>query len=1048
MSTRGTCWLWLVCALVYGVTSTSKSDDVACLPAGSLQADFDADGDIDTRDWRPFIACMDGPETQPDPAFPVTLLHCVTAFNFDGDRDIDLVDAAELMRRFTGPCGGSVACPEGELLLHETGATTDPDIDTASLVPPDADEFVCVERDVCQPGTCSGHGVCDDADGLVSCLCDPGYAGAFCENCAVGYEWQDPTGSRALERVCVLGTECRDRFCSGQGDCVERDGAIVCLCDRDASGDHCEDGGGSPSVLRPPTRVVISGTNRSVARGESRQLDLRHFGGGAIAEDFIWELRGPGRLDPTTGPKVMYTAPTDPGNGRTEVAEIEVCTASFPDHCATRYLTIDPLGGIQTTGESNATFKPLDDMMRSFMRKRCVGAAVLGVSLFGKVVHLRGFGNLSGAPSQDPEYLAECGDTYDVSGILPEFPLPSPSAVKPNTPFRIASCSKTVGAAVLRKVIRDSGMLGPDPTDADIESMGLCDPNWDLLPQDVRAVLCGDDPPPVPLSSSSGRIPDCNADDPCPFGGTCTPILGSLGICTDCPAGFSGWDCSVDDTSCSDLTMAADNRWPLVTLGRLFAHKSGLPREGASPTNVLVPTIDTIRGLVSEADWLNEEAALTSECGFPSGCFNAEFPDFGTALADIDPGFFIRLPTVAEQLILRGGSCLLASPGVEYRYSNTGFELISLIVEYVSGQSLAGKAGRPGLHVGSALEDFLQSALGVPLDGQATTQGMFFSDTVFSRRETAEPVYRHWSGTAQSYYPLSQDEKRPHCLWDGQDCSFAEWISGNRRFDWDFDEPWTLLPYERDPWERLGGRGGLATEAEVYLKYMSRYWVSNTSSSDPSYGETRCPDGNCDWGTFVAHNGSLDGTSAQALQFGGGVRTNRSCNSNADCFFSEKCLGPTGSSVCVRRNTYKLPMFDPCLDDFSDNFGQLVTHKCHFPAGVDIFIAVNQRRDKKCAEAESLSENDPDYYECSDAYGLLDDFIYHGVCNIQWPVNPFILWPPVEGGGLIDLARDLSESALHRPDGERQVERRVWKDEGDRIIQQVEPAEGLVERKE
>ena len=134
MNPRRTCWLWLICALVPGVTSILHAEEIACAPAGSLQADFDIDGDIDTGDWRPFPACMGGPDSEPDPAFPVTLLHCVEAFNFDGDRDIDLVDAAELMRRFTGPCSGSVACPDGEVLVHESGATNDPD-DLDGVIP-------------------------------------------------------------------------------------------------------------------------------------------------------------------------------------------------------------------------------------------------------------------------------------------------------------------------------------------------------------------------------------------------------------------------------------------------------------------------------------------------------------------------------------------------------------------------------------------------------------------------------------------------------------------------------------------------------------------------------------------------------------------------------------------------------------------------------------------------------------------------------------------------------------------------------------------------
>jgi hypothetical protein len=682
------------------------------------------------------------------------------------------------------------------------------------------------------------------------------------------------------------------------------------------------------------------------------------------------------------------------------MAKIRVCTQEFPDQCAVRYLTIDPPGGIRSSGQSHDVLRPFDDMVRSFMKRRCVGAAILGVSVFGKVVHLKGFGSLCGAPTNSSTYLEDCSDTFDVSDAIAGFPLPEPEQVNPNTPMRIASLSKAIGAAVLRKEIRESGLLGSDPTDDDIEAMQLCDANYNLLPPDVAAVLCGDAPPPVSLVTSSGLFPGCDDDDPCPFGGTCDEWAFGIDICEDCPAGFGGFDCSINLANCPDLSEQADFRWQLLTLGDVLLHRSGLPREPADKIKVTINRLADIRNLSSMSDWEQQEADLTSECGFPGGCFDSEFPNFDSAKDLIDPGYFVPLPTVAEALKVRGGTCLLADPGDEYRYSNTGFSMLSLITENVSGQSFAGKVGRPGLHNGSALEDFLEEELGVPLSGQQTNKGMYVSETAFSKRNTAEPVYRHWSSSADSYYYLTSDRKRPHCQWQGDDCDFDEWIQNNLRVNWDFENADTLNAYQNDPFVRLGGRGALATESQVYLKFMSKFWVSNNQGdSDPTYGQSRCPDGDCIWTIPTSHNGALTGTWSYALQLGGSIRTNRGCSDDGDCNYGERCLGPTGQSVCYKPNTYKLPIYDSCINDFSDDASILVTHRCHFPVGVDIFVAVNQRRDKKCVDAESLSESDPDRYTCDEAYGLLDDYIYHGVCHVQWPANPYVLWPQVFEGG-------------------------------------------------
>jgi hypothetical protein len=51
--------------------------------------------------------------------------------------------------------------------------------------------------------------------------------------------------------------------------------------------------------------------------------------------------------------------------------------------------------------------------------------------------------------------------------------------------------------------------------------------------------------------------------------------------------------------------------------------------------------------------------------------------------------------------------------------------------------------------------------------------------------------------------------------------------------------------------------------------------------------------------------------------------------------------------------------------------------KRDIPDGVDVFVSINQwNQDRSCATDGS--------YSCSEAYGLLDNFIMQAVCEINW----------------------------------------------------------------
>ncbi|MGB0715150.1 MAG: MopE-related protein [Phycisphaerae bacterium] len=1003
-----------------GATERCNGLDDDC--DGAVDEDFDVDGDGEVaccgqleRQRRAVLAdCLNGPDSLPNPFGPVSLMDCMDNYDDDHDGDVDLRDVAKSFREFDITCENVLDCPPGTHLLHRSGIYGIPDPDTFDPASASGHDFTCVPDFSCDDLACGPNGRCVVQNGQALCVCRNGYVGEGCERCDVGYE-------RNSSNACVIGDDCRDSFCSGLGECVTDGFEIKCECDEGLSGDHCEKGWvGGPNDLRPPPRVIIHGTEQSIKVGECRALTIETIGDGNLARDFRWTLDGPGTLDPSVGTDVFYCAPTFMAGDKSELAKIEICLDSFPNSCATRYITVDTAGGIISTGQPHEIFKPIDDVIKQYMRLRCVGGAVMGISVFGKVVYLKGYGNINGAPTDDPEYLEACGDIYNASDVVPGLALPAPAPVQPWTPFRIGSNSKCVGGAVLRDAVKTNLIGDPNAADTLVENMILCDTPG-AVPESIREVMCGEVPPPLPLTTVSGASPSCDADNPCFNNGTCAEN-GSNDFCVGCDEGFSGADCSVNGDTCADLSSAADSRLLDLTFGHLLGHTSGFPRSAPAGVSVVTANFDTLRNADSEEDWIAQEQQLISEGDFPSGDFGGEFPNFGAAKGNINPGYFVPRPTIPDIMKARFGACLLSDPGSNESYSNTNFAFIGHLAEHITGQTFSAKVGKPDLHNGSALEDFLQTYLNVPLPTQGTPEGIFVSQDVLRLRHPQEPIYRQWEGG--TYYPLQTDLKRPHCLWNGDVCSFEDFISGAVRYTWDFLQTNTLSPYRGGGNDAAGSTGSLAAEAEVFLKFMSRYWVGG-GGSDPRYGKTRCPDGDCIWTQGNSHNGARAGTWSFVFQWGGSGRTGQDCTTNEECGALTVC-GDTEQAVqrpsacrggsddngtpddpsddffageCTRWSEYFMPPIDACGDIVQDDFANLECHACQLPIGVDIFIALNQSRDKKCAEAEALGEGHPDYYTCSAAYGLLKDFIMHGVCQVQWPPNSFAVWPPVESDG-------------------------------------------------
>ncbi len=84
----------------------------------------------------------------------------------------------------------------------------------------------------CMSDTCSGRGVCDDAGGVALCVCDEGYSGADCSECAALFQDNDDDGT--------CNPACHIESCA-HGGCADATGVVVCTCDVGYAGDDCSD---------------------------------------------------------------------------------------------------------------------------------------------------------------------------------------------------------------------------------------------------------------------------------------------------------------------------------------------------------------------------------------------------------------------------------------------------------------------------------------------------------------------------------------------------------------------------------------------------------------------------------------------------------------------------------------------------------------------------------------------------------------------------------------------------------------------------------------
>lgn len=140
------------------------------------------------------------------------------------------------------PARGCTGCEAGRILDN-------PAFGNGDLVGSRLPEASCVAAPDCDDLACGTRGHCVEREGSgATCACDLGWTGPSCDTCAP--PWEPTTDGR-----CQLGRRCAREMCGGHGRCVaDADGELSCDCDPGFEGrESC---GGPDFVVGGPQHVV------------------------------------------------------------------------------------------------------------------------------------------------------------------------------------------------------------------------------------------------------------------------------------------------------------------------------------------------------------------------------------------------------------------------------------------------------------------------------------------------------------------------------------------------------------------------------------------------------------------------------------------------------------------------------------------------------------------------------------------------------------------------------------------------------------------------
>lgn len=654
----------------------------------------------------------------------------------------------------------------------------------------------------------------------------------------LGITAPDTEAYRDGDYRCLPDMAPEDVSCSAFGEAVIMDGVATCACAEGYAGERCtlcapgyaySPTAGACLERAPGIEVVIAGGDTSIEHGQVVTLTASADG---VAR-FVWTIRAgdAGCFEDAAGgcqqtleglATVVFRAPASgEALGLTEITAAPVDGGATAPGVKTIVYTAP--GAIPVTGQGHADLQPILRALSAFMDYRCIGGGVIGVSYFGKPVGIWGLGRMDGRASLNSR--PQCGNATQ-NPYYPNAPL-----VQPTTPFRLGSISKSVTAAIGRRAVKQTWAFnnwGTVPPDGWIEALPLVN-TWNtalgvnMLPSTLNAVYSRQLTVPYVYTATFGNF--------------------------------------------------ADPRWISVTLGHLLAHRSGMQRDGDNDyLRHSVNSIPTLRNLLTDQGNIDttklaeQEALLTAIYGAAAvnNARNAMATAAGVPASKI---YFVPQPTLQEFIHVLAARPLLNEPDdYVYQYSNDGPGYIIIIAERLKNKRFAADNGNPASHSGSLLHEFFLEELGTPTTGQS---GIFRAHltTPFPPGDP-EPKKRYWNPTQNTYYPVSWDTKRPHCIVNdtGTSCNFDPWrLSTHGRISWSWQRAEVPLVAE---WIGINaGSGELVADPGTLLKFLNKYWVSGYDIN-PRIGEKRMAGGKPVWDLYTTHNGALYGAMSWAMQLG------------------------------------------------------------------------------------------------------------------------------------------------------------------------------------
>lgn len=378
----------------------ARAQESEAVPASQAQAD---------KVYLPFISNGGNTDaTPPTPTVTATPLPPIT------------LTPGPVTAPLPDPDGGSAKtptngqCPAGAHLVHNSlgliafGHEADAD----ETVPFNDADYTCQPDQSLDQIACGVHGQATLIGGVAACSCDAGYAGATCTVCAPGHAPDAATGQCKAVETPPTGT------IRGADASLEVGGSTIFTA-TDPAGNRTV----ATWTLVQPTGVASADANETFA-----------------ASSCLFAIDGDGSCQRTvTGVQVGFRAPvslTTGVNATTVAIEMRPLNGLG---LTTKAVVVTSKNGIPITGVGDPAIAPVLDAMSAFMKQRCVGAGMLGVSRYGVPLAVYGFGRMDGRASND--WRSYCGD--DMSQPLAE-------PVTNQTPMRVGSANKGITFGVLR----------------------------------------------------------------------------------------------------------------------------------------------------------------------------------------------------------------------------------------------------------------------------------------------------------------------------------------------------------------------------------------------------------------------------------------------------------------------------------------------------------------------------------------------------------------------------------------------------------------------